>query len=391
MRKIQKVVATGISLAMATTMCVAVPVTSAFAAETGATAADGTELIDINDAIKSSYSVADQFYTGNAVKPCKSIAPKYSVSGDKLSEGKQYTVKYENNVNKGVATATLTGVESAGYTGEMKINFNIIEFTYTISLNGVKKMTFNWDQLKRLAASSIDNSDPVAYQYGTNVVYCAPKQYVTFDTLVTAAGVDKWDYADVAGTDGFTSTVNASINKAGKWWPAQTASGYPTDDGKSVPAVIAISYATASIDTTAAAAVATLESDYENAKSEDTKVLMGATEADYTAGELGGFRFATSVCTMNFVILKNNTVTVTPATKTVKNKKKSTVKLNIKKAQGEVTCTVSGPSKKVTVSNDGKVTVAKGAKAGKYTVSVTAAGDKAYKAKTVKATIKVVK
>lgn len=393
MRKIQKVIATGISLAMATTMCVAVPATSAIAAETGTTATEGetAALTDINDAIKSSFSIPDAFYTGSPIEPCDSVAFKYSNTGAKLIADKDYTVTYENNVNKGTATATLTGIEEAGLTGTKTVTFKIIEFSYTISLNGVKKMTFDWDQLKRLAATSVDNAEPAAFQYGTTVVYSAPKQYVTFDTLVSAAGVSKWDYAEVAATDGFASTVNASINTEGKWWPAQTTSGYATAGGEAVPAVIAISYATANIESTAAAAAAEIAANYDKLKAEDTKVLVGATEADYVAGELAGSRFATSVCTMNFVLLKTNTLSVTPTSKTVKNNKKTTVKLNIKKAQGEVSCSVSGPSKKVTVTKAGKVTVAKGAKTGKYTVTVTAAGNETYKAGTKKVTIKVTK
>ncbi|MGN0959644.1 MAG: hypothetical protein ACI4OC_02760 [Coriobacteriales bacterium] len=398
MRYIQKVIAAGVSLAMATTMCVAVPATGAIAAETGTTDTTATEdetseLIDINEAIKSSFSIPDVFYTGSPVEPCGSVAFKYSNTGAKLTAGKDYTVTYENNVNKGTATATLTGIEEAGLTGTKTVTFNIIEFSYTISLNGVKKMTFDWDQLKRLAATSVDNAEPAAFQYGTTIVYSAPKQYVTFDTLASAAGVSKWDYAEVAATDGFASTVNASINTEGKWWPSQTTSGYATAGGEAVPAVIAISYATANIESTAAAAAAEIAADYDKLKAEDTKVLVGATEADYVAGELAGSRFATSVCTMNFVVLKTNTLSVTPTSKTVKNNKKQKIQITTKKAQGTVTYAVkSAASKKaITVSKKGVVTIAKGAKTGKYVISVTAAGNKNYKAKTKTVTIKVTK
>ena len=77
----------------------------------------------------------------------------------------------------------------------------------------------------------------------------------------------------------------------------------------------------------------------------------------------------------------------------MKNNKKQTIKITTKKAQGTVTYAVkSAASKKaITVSKKGVVTIAKGAKTGKYVVSVTAAGNKNYKAKTKTVTIKVTK
>ena len=96
MRKIQKVIATGISLAMATTMCVAVPATSAIAAGTGTTATEGetSELTDIKDAIKSCFTVGDQLFMDEESKPLGSIAGKYNAVEDyvALREGVDYTV-----------------------------------------------------------------------------------------------------------------------------------------------------------------------------------------------------------------------------------------------------------------------------------------------------------
>ena len=98
---------------------------------------------------------------------------------------------------------------------------------------------------------------------------------------------------------------------------------------------------------------------------------------------------------------KNNTLSVTGKTVNVKlkklKKKKQTIALNkamtVSNAQGAVTFKKSKGNKKITVANNGKITVKKGLKKGKYKViiQVTAAGNDEYNAavKTVTVTIKV--
>ncbi len=84
------------------------------------------------------------------------------------------------------------------------------------------------------------------------------------------------------------------------------------------------------------------------------------------------------------------TLKVSPAKKTVKSKKASTIKIKAT-AQGLVSYKVTKKaSKKVSVSKAGKVTIKKGAKAGKYVVTVKAAATGEYKAasKTVTITVK---
>lgn len=81
----------------------------------------------------------------------------------------------------------------------------------------------------------------------------------------------------------------------------------------------------------------------------------------------------------------NNSMTAKLAKSTVKKGKTTTVKTS--KAKGKVTYKSS--SKKVTVSKKGKITVNKKAKAGKYTITVKAAGNADYLAKTAKLTLKV--
>src|SRR5699024_4597451 len=62
-------------------------------------------------------ALADQLYTGSAIEPPVIIAG--------LLEGRDYTVRYENNVQLGTATAIVTGI--GNYIGNHTLHFAIIE------------------------------------------------------------------------------------------------------------------------------------------------------------------------------------------------------------------------------------------------------------------------
>lgn len=66
-------------------------------------------------------------YTGEAIQPAITV----TVNGQQLTAGKDYTVAYTNNVEPGTATVTVTGIatasETVGYTGEVSIEFTIVQ------------------------------------------------------------------------------------------------------------------------------------------------------------------------------------------------------------------------------------------------------------------------
>ena len=87
-------------------------------------------------------AIANKVYTGSAVKPKLVIK-----DGSKaLAEGTDYTVKYANNVNVGLATVTITGKGS--YTGSVSKSFKIIPKNVTESTikatTGKKSIKFGW-------------------------------------------------------------------------------------------------------------------------------------------------------------------------------------------------------------------------------------------------------
>ncbi|MDE7131259.1 MAG: hypothetical protein K2O65_05625 [Lachnospiraceae bacterium] len=61
-------------------------------------------------------------YTGNAIRPKVTVTPKGS--NTPLDEGTDYVVTYSNNINKGKATATVTGIGEYG--GTKSVKFTIV-------------------------------------------------------------------------------------------------------------------------------------------------------------------------------------------------------------------------------------------------------------------------
>lgn len=59
--------------------------------------------------------------TGEAIEPGITV----TVAGKELTAGEDYTLVYENNINPGTASVTVTGVADKGYTGSVTIHFTI--------------------------------------------------------------------------------------------------------------------------------------------------------------------------------------------------------------------------------------------------------------------------
>lgn len=59
--------------------------------------------------------------TGEAIEPGITV----TVAGQELTAGEDYTLVYENNIQPGTASVTVTGVADKGYTGSVTIHFTI--------------------------------------------------------------------------------------------------------------------------------------------------------------------------------------------------------------------------------------------------------------------------
>lgn len=66
-------------------------------------------------------------YTGSYIEPKITV----TVDGEVLTRDEEYTLTYHNNVGAGTATASVTGIESAGYTGQVNVDFTIVKDSQT--------------------------------------------------------------------------------------------------------------------------------------------------------------------------------------------------------------------------------------------------------------------
>ena len=115
--------------------------------------------------------IADKSYTSKEIKPMLVV----SHAGQELQLGKDYTVSYDNNINVGIATVSVTGI--GDYVGNATENFNItpINPSYTVptdliatygdSLNDVELPNgFSFENdLSTLVGNSGNNTFTVKY------------------------------------------------------------------------------------------------------------------------------------------------------------------------------------------------------------------------------------
>ena len=80
-----------------------------------------TEQYDVPISACEVESISNRRYNGNKKKP----TPEITYNGIALTQGKDYTLSYENNVYAGTATVIITGI--GNYTGTRRVNFTILK------------------------------------------------------------------------------------------------------------------------------------------------------------------------------------------------------------------------------------------------------------------------
>ncbi|MBR3317872.1 MAG: N-acetylmuramoyl-L-alanine amidase [Atopobiaceae bacterium] len=132
-----------------------------------------------SDISKATVSIADQGYTGEALKP----APTVKLSGKELQQGTDYDVKYANNTRVGNAQVTILG--KGTYEGEKQASFRIVapSVSYHVHVQTIGTQDTKKDgetagtsgMSKRLEAIWIDLASdfPVSggIEYATHVQY----------------------------------------------------------------------------------------------------------------------------------------------------------------------------------------------------------------------------
>lgn len=164
--------------------------------------------------------IADQAYTGKEVRPELTV----TLDGKVLREGADadYTVKYDNNTNAGIAKVTITGTEIV-YHGSKDATFTIAPFDMSkATVGGLSTQTYTGSALEpkptvKVTLSGVtktlivDTDYTVAYKNNTNVG--------TATVTITGKG-------NYIGTITKTFAINAaSLAKAQVTAAAQTYSG----------------------------------------------------------------------------------------------------------------------------------------------------------------------
>jgi len=104
------------------------------------------------DISNANVEIADQTYTGSALKP----SVKITVNGTELTSS-DYDISYENNTNAGTAEVTIVG--KGNYTGEKKAEFKINKAPGTASnqtmyvVKGSSQTSYEYDMTKLIGSS----------------------------------------------------------------------------------------------------------------------------------------------------------------------------------------------------------------------------------------------
>ncbi|MBR3318466.1 MAG: hypothetical protein IKG21_11670, partial [Atopobiaceae bacterium] len=104
--------------------------------------ADSTQADTKADLSKATVAkVADQLYTGKAVKP----EPKVTLAGKTLRKGTDYALSYKNNTKVGTATVTATG--TGDYSGTVSRTFKIVRpaVSYAVHVQGIGDQSWRKD------------------------------------------------------------------------------------------------------------------------------------------------------------------------------------------------------------------------------------------------------
>jgi len=133
--------------------------------------------------------IEDQVYTGSAITPTVIV----SAGSVTFVEGVDYTLSYEDNVNAGTATVTVTGQN--GYTGTKTSSFNIIEETVESEF-----LDFRFD------------GNVLAEYLGTDTNVTVPSSYSLGPVTVTTLASGSLDYTSQYNSciDGGMSSEEAS-------------------------------------------------------------------------------------------------------------------------------------------------------------------------------------
>lgn len=159
--------------------------------------------------------ILDQTYTGVPIEPAVEVK-----NGNDTIDSSQYTVKYENNTNAGIATATVTVTVNPGTVNEKKLErkFSIVKDEKpTVEITLPEKLTYDGSEKTVTAVAKTSAGNEISDAKITVEYYDNEKCDGSAILVAPNAAVDFWAKVTLNGTDNYAEkieVVKVSIAKA---------------------------------------------------------------------------------------------------------------------------------------------------------------------------------
>ena len=141
------------------------------------------------------YKIASQYYTGSQIKP----VPKIKNGSTTLKNGTDFTLTYQNNVNKGTAKVYIKG--KGNYTGSCSLKFSITARPVSTLKITVPSVTYNGKAQKPAVTVKYNN---YTFKNGTDYTLSYKNNTKIGTATVTITGKGK-----LSGTRSVTFKINA--------------------------------------------------------------------------------------------------------------------------------------------------------------------------------------
>ncbi len=286
-----------------------------------------------------------------------------------LVNGKDYTVKYSNNVKAGTATVTISG--KSNYVGTISKTFVIQKANNTITANNITKNYSSSTQSFTIEAKQTGNSK-LTYKSDNNSVTVDGSGKVTIK-------------AGFSGTAHIT--IMANETESYKQATKQITINVLENTNKSTTSSSSSSKTTSQATSSSTSTNKTTQSTNSSTSTNKTTQATNSTNTNKPSQTTSSSTSTNKPSqTTNKVTKTNNSITASNFTKSYSN---NTQSFNIgAKQKGDAKLTYSSNNKNVTVNSSGKVTIAKGF-VGKATITITANETSKYNKATKQITITV--
>ena len=182
---------------------------------------------------KATVTVADQTWTGKALKP----TPTVTLGSVTLKSGTDYTVAYSNNTNAGTATVTVTG--KGNYTGTAKGTFSITKSERENPFIDVTASTAHYEDILWLAEQGISTGwvTPAGKEFRPNANVKRGDMAAFLFRLAKQWGAlgasDDWA-PEPSTMAKFTDVAAGTSHSQAIWWMAENgiSAGWAVGGGK---------------------------------------------------------------------------------------------------------------------------------------------------------------